>query len=126
MAEKNAAMMLLKDYIVNHPSDIVMALENIIPFFRECSLAGLQDSLNTVNVVFASVALDVVNTSWMDDEDEEKQYLPVDATQMKHAIYYLSKFIGRIGVLAALVESNSQTPAFKMTTDAFDPDEICG
>ena len=48
MAEKNAARTLLKEYISSHPQDIMFAIEELIPFFSECSYSGLQDAMNTV------------------------------------------------------------------------------
>ena len=37
IAQKNAARTLLKQYIAEHPQDIMFAIEELIPFFSECS-----------------------------------------------------------------------------------------
>lgn len=125
MAEKNAARMLLKDYVINHPGDVVFAIENIIPFFSECSLIGLQKAMNTVNATFAAVALDVVKASSEEDDNFDRLQLPVDAEDMKTAIYYLSRFIALFGPLSNLA-SNTDEPAIKMCRDAFGKVECRG
>ena len=118
-AERQAAHMLLVDYIENHANEIALRIEKIIPFFQECNLHGLQSAMNTVNVTFASVALKVVETQaeWDDIDDPNRQFLPVDAVQMRHAIYYLSKFISLFGPFSKMCESND--PAINMCKQAF-------
>ena len=37
MAKKNAARELLKSYIASHPQDVMFAVENLVPFFCDCS-----------------------------------------------------------------------------------------
>ena len=114
-----AAHMLLKDFIVNNPNDVVFALREIIPFFRECSLTGLQSAMNTVNVTFASVALDVIKSADEEEDESKRHYLPVGATDMQSAIYYLTKFVDLLGPLSALIRNNYDNPAIKMCTEAF-------
>jgi len=120
MAEKNAARTLLKEYIASHPQDIMFAIEELIPFFSECSLSGLQDAMNTVNVAIASVALKVIEdvAEYGDGESSERSYLPVDAKEMQSAVYYLTKFIRLLGPLSNLC-SNDKVPAIEMTDRAF-------
>jgi hypothetical protein len=120
MAQKNAARTLLKEYITNHPMDVMCAIEEIIPFFSECSLAGLQGAMNTVNVAIASIALKVIEdvAEFGDDDFSDRSYLPVDAKEMQSAVYYLTKFIRVIGPLSRLC-SNKKIPAIDMTDKAF-------
>ncbi len=124
-AEKNAARMLLEDYIVNNPKKVATALEQLIPFFFECSLLGLKSCMNTVNVTFASVALNVIESTAEcgDEMDSERQYLPVDAGEMRQAIYYISKFVEAVGPLSYLCTEDA--PAIKMTRQAFTKLEHC-
>jgi len=120
MAEKNAARTLLKEYISSHPQDIMFAIEELIPFFSECSLAGLQDAMNTVNVAIASVALKVIEdvAEYGDEDSSDRSYLPVDAKELQSAVYYLTKFIRLLGPLSNLC-SNDKVPAIEMTDRAF-------
>ena len=127
LAEREAAHMLLKNYVEKNSNIIATSLENLIPFFQDCSLHGLQSAINTVNVTFASVALKVIETGVNFErgeiEDTDRQYLPVDAGQMQSAIYYLSRFIELFAPLSAICES--QDPAIKMCKNAFNRLERC-
>ncbi len=126
-AKKDAARMLLKNFITNNPTEIQYALEDLIPFFNlECSMSGLHSSLNVVNVTFATVALDVIRSAAEQEIIEERQYLPVDALEMRSAIFCLSKFIEAIEPVAALIRRHIDDPAFKMVTDAFSKEEVFG
>ena len=120
IAQKNAARTLLKQYIAEHPQDIMFAIEELIPFFSECSYSGLQDAMNTVNVAIASVSLKVIEdvAEYGDGESSERSYLPVDAKKMQSAIYYLTKFIRLLGPLSHLC-GNNKVPAIGMTGRAF-------
>jgi hypothetical protein len=81
--------------------------------------------MNTVNVTFASVALKVVETQaeCSDIDDPNREFLPVDAIQMRHAIYYLSKFVSLFGPFSAMCETDN--PAIKMCKQAFSELEHC-
>ena len=120
IAQKNAARTLLKEYIESHPQDIMLAIEEIIPFFSECSLSGLQDAMKTVNVAIASIALKVIEdvAEYGDGDSSDRSYLPVDAKEMQEAVYYLTKFIRLLGPLSNLC-SNTDIPAIDMTDKAF-------
>ena len=120
IAQKNAARTLLKQYIAEHPQDIMFAIEELIPFFSECSYSGLQDAMNTVNVAIASVSLKVIEdvAEYGDGDCSERSYLPVDAKEMQSAIYYLTKFIRLLGPLSHLC-GNNKVPAIEMTDRAF-------
>ena len=120
IAKKNAARTLLKQYIAEHPSDIMFAIEELIPFFSECSYSGLQDAMNTVNVAIASISLKVIEdiAEHGDEEISERSYLPVDAKEMQSAVYYLTKFIRLLGPLSHLC-GNEKVPAIEMTDRAF-------
>ena len=120
IAQKNAARTLLKQYIAEHPQDIMFAIEELIPFFSECTLAELQDAMNTVNVAIASIALKVIEdvAEYGDEDNSERSYLPVDAKEMQSAVYYLTKFIRLLGPLSNIC-SKREIPAIKMTDQAF-------
>lgn len=120
IAKKNAARELLKSYIVSHPQDVMFAVENLVPFFCDCSYAGLQDAMNTINVAIASVSLKVIEdiAEYGDGEDTERSFLPVDAKEMQSAVYYLTKFVRLLGPLSHLL-SNKEVPAIDMTDEAF-------
>ena len=120
IAQKNAARTLLKQYIAEHPQDIMFAIEELIPFFSECSYSGLQDAMNTVNVAIASVSLKVIEdvAEYGDGDSSERTYLPVDAKEMQSAIYYLTKFVRLLDPLSRLC-GNRKVPAIEMTGRAF-------
>ena len=120
IAQKNAARTLLKQYIAENPQDIMYAIEELIPFFSECSYSGLQDAMNTVNVAIASMSLKVIEdiAEHGDGETSERSYLPVDAREMQSAVYYLTKFIRLLGPLSHLC-GNNKVPAIEMTDRAF-------
>ena len=124
-AKKDAARMLLKDYILKNPDDVVRCIENLIPFFDECDLIGLQTAMNTVNATFAAVALDVIKACANEEESFDRLRLPVDAEDMKTAIYYLSRFINLFGPLSAFASKND-VPAIKMCQEAFGKIEVTG
>jgi hypothetical protein len=120
IAQKNAARTLLQQYIAEHPQDIMFAIEELIPFFSECSYSGLQGAMNTVNVAIASVSLKVIEdiAEHGDEESPERSYLPVDAREMQSAVYYLTKFVRLLGPLSHLC-GNDKVPAIVMTNRAF-------
>ena len=117
-AQRDAAHMLLVDYIGKNPEQIARAIEKIIPFFYECTFSGLQIAMNTVNATIASVALNVIKSCATEEDDADKMNLPVDAEEMETAIYYLSRFIKLFGPLAALSNDHS-IPAMRMCQEAF-------
>ena len=95
---------------------ISFALSDIVPFIcGECNLSNLKDSLNTVNLTFASVALNVIKQR---NEAEGDTYtpmcLPCDATEMNNALYDLSRFLKKFKRLGSLLERNEEMPAFRM------------
>ena len=120
IAQKNAARTLLKQYIAEHPQDIMFAIEELIPFFSECSYSGLQDAMNTVNVAIASISLKVIEdiAEHGDEEISERSYLPVDAKEIQSSVYYLTKFIRLLGPLSHLC-GNDKVLAIEMTDRAF-------
>lgn len=124
-AKKDAARLLLKDYIVKNPDEIAATIEKIIPFFYDCDLIGLQSAMNTVNATFAAVALDVIKDCANEEDCYDRLSLPVDAEDMKTAIYYLSRFVNLFGPLSALA-TKSNIPAIRMCQDAFGKIEVTG
>ena len=120
IAQKNAARTLLKQYIAQNPQDIMYAIEELIPFFNDCSFAGLQDAMNTINAAIASISLKVIEdiAEYGDEASSERSYLPVDAKEMQSAVYYLTKFVRLLGPLSHVC-SNTKNPAIEMTERAF-------
>ena len=118
-AQRNAAHLLMKEYVKNNADSVASVLESILPFFQECTYAGLQSSMNTVNVTFASVALDVIKSTWETEaESSNRLCLPADANDMKIAIYYLSKIIDKLGLLSCMAENHKDDPAIKMCIES--------
>ena len=125
-AKKNAAHMLMKEYVTKHVDDVARILSGIIPFFHECSQEGLQSSMNTVNVTFASLALDVIKSTWDEEDDYDRISLPVDAEDMKSAIFYLSKLVDKMAPLSAHVWNNINDPAINLCIEANGDCDILG
>ena len=119
IAQKKPATSLVKQSIAEQPQDIMFAIEELIPFFSECSLSGLQTAMNTVNVAIASISLKVIeDIAEYGEEDSNRTFLPVDAKEMQSAVFYLTKFVRLLGPLSALC-SNHKIPAIDMTDKAF-------
>ena len=61
MADNQATAMLMEQWVRDNVKEIAFALSDIVPFIcGECNLSDLKDRMNTVNVTFASVALNVI------------------------------------------------------------------
>ena len=116
IADKQATAMLMEQWVRENVREISFALSDIVPFIcGECNLSNLKDSLNTVNLTFASVALNVIKQR---NEAEGDTYtpmcLPCDATEMNNALYDLSRFLKKFKRLGSLLERNEEMPAFRM------------
>jgi hypothetical protein len=87
-----------------------------VPFIcGECNLSDLKDRLNTVNVTFASVALDVIRVrNEQENGNGMTLCLPVDAMEMQNALYDLSRLLKKFNRLGSLLERNEEMPAFRM------------
>ena len=116
IADRQATAMLMEQWVRENVREISFALSDIVPFIcGECNLSNLKDSLNTVNLTFASVALNVIKQR---NEAEGDTYtpmcLPCDATEMNNALYDLSRFLKKFKRLGSLLERNEEMPAFRM------------
>lgn len=123
-AKKNAANQLMTQFVKDNAQEIAMALQDIIPFMAyECDLSGLKDALNIVNLTFASVALDVIQSAENDEDEQtitDANCLPVEAKEMQDALYTFTKFLRRLLRLDLIMRSNSKNPAFELTRDVYD------
>ena len=119
-AEKKAARMLMMDFVVNNPGEVIDAIEGLIPFLGViCDLSSIKSSMNVVNVTFASVALDVIKSA-TDGMDGERRILPVDADEMQSSLYYLERFIRTMEPMDRFIRNNKNNPAFAMCEKAFE------
>ena len=116
MADNQATAMLMEQWVRDNVKEIAFALLDIVPFIcGECNLSNLKDRLNTVNVTFASVALNVIKQRNEDDDNKHMPMcLPCDATEMDNALYDLSRFMKKFNRLGSLLERNEEMPAFRM------------
>ena len=118
MADNQATAMLMEQWVRDNAKEVAYALSDIVPFIcGECNLLGLKDRLNTVNVTFASVALNVIrqrNESEANGNKDVPMCLPCDATEMDNALYDLSRFMKKFNRLGSLLERNETMPAFRM------------
>ena len=116
MADNQATAMLMEQWVRDNVKEIAFALSDIVPFIcGECDLSDLKDRMNTVNVTFASVALNVIKQRNESDENKHMPMcLPCDATEMDNALYDLSRFMRKFNRLGSLLERNEEMPAFRM------------
>ena len=116
MADNQATAMLMEQWVRDNVKEIAFALLDIVPFIcGECDLSDLKDRMNTVNVTFASVALNVIKQRNESDENKHMPMcLPCDATEMDNALYDLSRFMRKFNRLGSLLERNEEMPAFRM------------
>ena len=129
MADNQATAMLMEQWVRDNVKDVAFALSDIVPFIcGECDLSDLKDRMNTVNVTFASVALNVIKQRNQTEEEDNKHVpmcLPCDATEMDNALYDLSRFMKKFNRLGLLLEHNEKMPAFRMAiTNDNDVDSI--
>lgn len=121
IAQRSAAHQLMTQFVKDNASEVADAIEDIVSFIiGESNLSNLRDDMNTVNITFATVALDVIRLR--NDSDGRGVYplsLPVDAMQMQNALYDLSRFFKAFGPLAKFIENNEAMPAFKMSMSYF-------
>ena len=79
----------------------------------------MKNLLNTVNVTFATVALEVIRAR-NEKGDDNTMCLPVDALEMQNTLYDLSRFLKMFSPLGYLMEKNENMPAFRMSISAYD------
>ena len=122
MADNQATAMLMEQWVRDNVKEVAYALSDIVPFIcGECNLSDLKDRLNTVNVTFASVALDVIRVrNEQENGNGMTLCLPVDAMEMQNALYDLSRFMKMFEPLASYIERNEDMPAFRMSMSCFD------
>ena len=118
MADNQATAMLMEQWVRDNVKEVAYAISDIVPFIcGECNLSELKDRMNTVNVTFASVALNVIKQRNQAKEEGNKHTpmcLPCDATAMDTALYDLSRFLKKFNRLGSLLERNEEMPAFRM------------
>ena len=116
MADNQATAMLMEQWVRDNVKEIAFALSDIVPFIcGECNLSDLKDRMNTVNVTFASVALNVIKQrNEAEGNKNMPMCLPCDATEMDNALYDLSRFMKKFNRLGSLLARNETMPAFRM------------
>lgn len=122
IANRLAAHQLMTQFVTDNAAKVAHVLETLVPFINgESNLSELKGDMNTVNITFATVALDVIKLrNDSDGKCVNPLSLPVDATQMQNALYDLSRFFKAFEPLALYIEGNSEMPAFKMSMNCFD------
>ena len=116
-ANRIAAHQLMTQWVKNNANEVASVIGELVPFIcGECDYAGLQKALNTVNITFATVALEVVkqrNDSSVEENKRAPLCLPADAMEMQSALYNLSRFMKKFNPLGLLLERNEKMPAFR-------------
>ena len=122
LAERMAAHQLMTQFVKDNASEVAHVISELVPFIcGEADLSSLKSDLNTVNITFATVALDVIRSRNNEDTKEGVPLcLPADALEMQNALYELSRFFKMFAPMADLFELNKDMPAFKMSISCFD------
>lgn len=91
IAQREAAHQLMTKFVTENAAEVAHVLETLVPFINgESSLSDLRSDMNTVNITFATVALDVIKSrNESDGKGVNPLSLPVDARQMQNALYDL-------------------------------------
>ena len=123
-ANRIAAHQLMTQWVKDNADDVAHSMSELASYIcGENDLASIQMSLNTVNVTFATIALEVVKQRNDSEEDGSKRMplcLPADAIEMQNALYDFSRFMKKFASIAHLIERNEEMPAFKMSVTAYD------
>lgn len=119
--ERNAAHMLLTEFVKREASEIAKALESIIPLNNQVTYETLEHGMSVVNQTFASVALQLIeHNSLLDPTDPNNMVLPVGARIMNDTIEELSKFIHSVQhLLWILQEKFYDDAAIKLADETF-------
>ena len=119
--DRNAAHLLMTEFVKREASDIATALESIVTLHREVTYESLTENMSVVNQTFASIALTLIDhNSGLDPEDNDNMILPVGAKKMKETIEDLSKFIKSTHrLLWVLLEKFENDSAVKLARDTF-------
>ena len=119
--ERNAAHLLMTEFVKREASEIARALESIIVLHREVNYESLTENMSVVNQTFASLALTLIDhNAYLDPEDSDNMILPVGAKQMKVTIEDLSKFIKSTRLLLwMLFDKFEEDAAVKLASETF-------
>lgn len=121
MDERNAAHLLMVEFVKNNPDDVARALEPIVGLWHEVNYDELKSSMGVVSHVFAGLALSLIDhNSSLDPEDKGRMFLPVGAVTMNNTLEALSRVIESMRFLfLGLVEKYDKHPAFKIAQQTF-------
>jgi len=119
--ERNAAHLLMTEFVKREASEIARALEGIVTLHDEVTYESLTENMSVVNQTFASIALTLIDhNAGLDPNDNDNMILPVGAKKMKGTIEDLSKFIKSTRVLLwMLFEKFQDDSAVKLARDTF-------
>ena len=123
VAERNAAHMLMKQWLLENADEMASIICHIVPFINgDCDMEDLNKSMNVVNIAFATIALEVIKAK----NRNEPLCLPVDATEMQNAIFDLTNFLKTMDSFGNMLRRYEDLPAFKMSLSAYGETEIYG
>ena len=123
-ANRIAAHQLMTQWVKDNADEVASCFSEVVSYIcGENDLASLQRSLNTINVTFATIALEVVKQRNESEAEGNKRMplcLPADAIEMQNALYDFSRFMKKFASMAHLMERNEEMPAFRMSITAYD------
>ena len=123
-ANRIAAHQLMTQWVKDNASEVAHSISELTSYIcGENNLASMQRSLNTINVTFATIALEVVKQRNESEAEGNKRMplcLPADAIEMQNALYDFSRFMKRFAAMAHMIELNENMPAFRMSVTAYD------
>ena len=117
--EKEAARLLMTNYVERNIREFVMALIDLVPFFDEHTVGSLKGATNIVNATFATIALDVVEDLYNKDfDDPDRRLLPYSPRDMESAIRSLTGLVRSINYLGHLLDK-PEDPAINTCRKAY-------
>lgn len=119
--EKNAAHLLMTEFVKREADEIARALESIIPLQYEVTYDSLGKNMGVVNQTFASIALQLIHhNSCLEPGDPDILSLPVGARTMNNTIEEMSKFIHSVRLLLWMLQDKfREDPAIKLAREVF-------
>lgn len=121
MKERNAAHLLLTEFVKREAEDIARALEPLIPIYGEVTRESLKDNMRVVAQTFAGLALQLIDhNSALDPEDTNNMILPCGAKTMHSTLEELSRFIeGTRQLMWTIGDKHYDDPAIKLVRETF-------
>lgn len=120
MKERNAAHLLLTEFVKREADAVARALEPLIPIYGEVTTESLKDNMRVVAQVFAGLSLQLIDhNAGLEENDSDRMILPVGAKEMHQTLYELSRFIEGTRQLLWTISRHHEDPAVDLASKTF-------